>query len=242
MNPPLTREPLATAWREKLTTLDATQQEPAVRDRDHKLLAWLEYAEMLAEGESTIALPPADSPGSNSGAAHDVAELTLKSNPLCPLSVGIWRAKRPRATSTSARPKRSWTFGDGSVAAGKLGPVHGALALICEFPRLLATRWLQANGRILNLHFNFAILFTTSPLFFAREGIWEVLLREAEGRALLERARDAALAVAAAICAVSRASLRWTCPLTPYATSRSGLLPWPVHWLLAAWALNLGVL
>jgi len=61
-----------------------------------------------------------------------------------------------------------------------------------------------ANARILNLHFNFAILYTTSPLFFAREGIWEVLLREAEGRALLERARDAAFAVAAAVCSVCR--------------------------------------
>ncbi|WWC91905.1 uncharacterized protein L201_006855 [Kwoniella dendrophila CBS 6074] len=45
--PPVTREPLAVAWREKLSASPAN--DPAVRDRDSKLLAWLEYSEILAE-------------------------------------------------------------------------------------------------------------------------------------------------------------------------------------------------
>ncbi len=60
-----------------------------------------------------------------------------------------------------------------------------------------------ADFRILSLHFNYAIVFTSSPLFLARESVWELLIREAEGRAVLERARDAAFAVVSAICSVS---------------------------------------
>ncbi|WWC64796.1 uncharacterized protein I303_107409 [Kwoniella dejecticola CBS 10117] len=45
--PPVTRDPLAMAWREKLSLSPASDL--AVRDRDSKLLAWLEYSEILAE-------------------------------------------------------------------------------------------------------------------------------------------------------------------------------------------------
>ncbi|WVW86370.1 hypothetical protein I302_108415 [Kwoniella bestiolae CBS 10118] len=45
--PPVTRDPLAAAWREKLSVNPASDL--AVRDRDSKLLAWLEYSELLAE-------------------------------------------------------------------------------------------------------------------------------------------------------------------------------------------------
>ncbi|WWD03957.1 hypothetical protein V865_002015 [Kwoniella europaea PYCC6329] len=45
--PPVTLDPLAVAWREKLSVSPASDL--AVRDRDSKLLAWLEYSELLAE-------------------------------------------------------------------------------------------------------------------------------------------------------------------------------------------------
>jgi hypothetical protein len=49
--PPLIAETLGPAWRERLMDPLAVHSDPAARDRDHKLLAWLEYAEILAEGE-----------------------------------------------------------------------------------------------------------------------------------------------------------------------------------------------
>ena len=52
LNPPLITEILAPAWRERLMDPLAVHSDPAARDRDHKLLAWLEYAEILAEGGS----------------------------------------------------------------------------------------------------------------------------------------------------------------------------------------------
>jgi hypothetical protein len=58
-------------------------------------------------------------------------------------------------------------------------------------------------NRILSLHFNYAILYTSTPVIFGREGIWAELSLGIEGRALLERGRDAAVAVIQAICSVS---------------------------------------
>ncbi|WRT70030.1 uncharacterized protein IL334_007023 [Kwoniella shivajii] len=45
--PPVTRDPLAVAWRERLSAAPAS--DPAIRDRDSKLLAWLEYSELMAD-------------------------------------------------------------------------------------------------------------------------------------------------------------------------------------------------
>ena len=50
-DPPLINESLGPAWRERLMDPLAVHSDPSARDRDHKLLAWLEYAEILAEGE-----------------------------------------------------------------------------------------------------------------------------------------------------------------------------------------------
>lgn len=50
LTPPLINESLGPAWRERLMDPLAVHSDPAARDRDHKLLAWLEYAEILAEG------------------------------------------------------------------------------------------------------------------------------------------------------------------------------------------------
>ena len=65
----------------------------------------------------------------------------------------------------------------------------------------------QLTGSILNLHHNHASLYITSPLFLSREGVWDVLAREPDGRAVLERSRDAAMAVVNAICSVSTSPL-----------------------------------
>lgn len=48
---PMSSEPLAQGWRDRLAGPNGAHPDPAVRDRDHKLLAWLEYAEMLSEGQ-----------------------------------------------------------------------------------------------------------------------------------------------------------------------------------------------
>nr|ODN80299.1 hypothetical protein L203_05887 [Cryptococcus depauperatus CBS 7841] len=44
---PMTRDRISSAWRDRLAELPST--DPAVRDRDTKLLAWLEFAELLGE-------------------------------------------------------------------------------------------------------------------------------------------------------------------------------------------------
>ncbi|KAK4683437.1 hypothetical protein P7C73_g6828, partial [Tremellales sp. Uapishka_1] len=46
-NTPITNDTLAVSWRERLTS--SPSNDPATRDRDSKLLAWLEYAETLVE-------------------------------------------------------------------------------------------------------------------------------------------------------------------------------------------------
>lgn len=45
---PITDEGLSAVWRDRLAELPSA--EPAIRDRDAKLLAWLEYSELLADG------------------------------------------------------------------------------------------------------------------------------------------------------------------------------------------------
>jgi hypothetical protein len=50
-NHPMANGSLAISWRDRLST--SVPGDPAVRDRDLKLLAWLEYVEMLRDSEST---------------------------------------------------------------------------------------------------------------------------------------------------------------------------------------------
>jgi hypothetical protein len=70
---------------------------------------------------------------------------------------------------------------------------------------------------ILSLHFNYAVLCSTSPLFIAREGVWEILSKETDGRAVLERARDAAFTAISAVCSVSKYLCAKDLELTPLA-------------------------
>jgi hypothetical protein len=51
-NGPITDDSLSPAWKDRLEKSAAG--DPAVRDRDYKLLAWLEYAEMLMEGKCCV--------------------------------------------------------------------------------------------------------------------------------------------------------------------------------------------
>jgi hypothetical protein len=49
-NHPMANGTLAVSWRDRLST--SVPGDPAVRDRDLKLLAWLEYVEMLRDSKS----------------------------------------------------------------------------------------------------------------------------------------------------------------------------------------------
>ena len=49
-NHPMANGSLANSWRDRLST--SVPGDPAVRDRDLKLLAWLEYVEMLRDSKS----------------------------------------------------------------------------------------------------------------------------------------------------------------------------------------------
>ena len=49
---PISSGSLANPWRDRLST--SVPGDPAVRDRDLKLLAWLEYAEMMRDSEPNL--------------------------------------------------------------------------------------------------------------------------------------------------------------------------------------------
>ena len=59
---------------------------------------------------------------------------------------------------------------------------------------------------ILSLHFNYAVLFTASPVFLASVSVWGDMAQAHDGYQQLERGRDAAFAVIQAICSVHRIS------------------------------------
>lgn len=51
-NHPIANGQLASPWRDRLST--SVPGDPAVRDRDLKLLAWLEYVEMMRDSKYPI--------------------------------------------------------------------------------------------------------------------------------------------------------------------------------------------
>ncbi|KAK8853402.1 hypothetical protein IAR55_004108 [Kwoniella newhampshirensis] len=154
---PMTRENLALAWRDRLSASPAG--DPAVRDRDLKLLAWLEYAETLADVHQL----------------QDSSRLTPASaEPLTEES--ILDDRRAKAVDPWRKFGQRWE----SWAGG----------------------WAARNDPILALHYNYAVLFTTSPAFLGDDRIWEELAALKEGYTQLERARDAAMGVIQAICSI----------------------------------------
>lgn len=63
--------------------------------------------------------------------------------------------------------------------------------------------------RILSLHFNYAVLFTASPVFLASASVWGDMVQAPDGYKQLERGRDAAFSVIQSICSVRR----WPSPV-----------------------------
>jgi hypothetical protein len=53
------------------------------------------------------------------------------------------------------------------------------------------------------LQFNYAVLYTSSPVFLASVSVWADLAGSHDGFQQLERGRDAAFALIQAICSVS---------------------------------------
>lgn len=159
LNNPITPDVLSTAWRERLSINSPStgSVDVAVRDRDHKLLAWLEYAEMMAEVLR----------------AHNVLKRDVA---------------REESTQRAGVDVRA------ADAAADIWRRYGTRW------DAWAGVWSARSDPILSLHFNYAILYTSTPVIFGREGIWAELSLGIEGRALLERGRDAAVAVIQAIC------------------------------------------
>lgn len=70
--------------------------------------------------------------------------------------------------------------------------------------------------RIVSLHFNYAVLFTATPIFLGSTTIWADLSQSHDGYTQLERARDAAFALIQAICSV--------CPVSSFSLVPRSLL------------------
>ncbi|RXK40818.1 hypothetical protein M231_01877 [Tremella mesenterica] len=192
---PVTRESYAPSWRDRLGA--PTVDDPEVRDRDYKLLAWLEYAEMLTQiflAQQAIRVEDSDD-------AMSTSEPTDRhERPARPRSVASMRST-PVATTSVAHvvsgPLPGSTGEDGGSDERK------ALEIWHRFGRRLeswAESWSARVDPILALHLNYAILFTSSPAFLASQNVWIDLASHHEGYEQLERGRDAALAILHSIC------------------------------------------
>ncbi|WVR09585.1 hypothetical protein IAU60_006655 [Kwoniella sp. DSM 27419] len=156
--PPVTRENLSVPWRERLGA--TPPGDPGVRDRDLKLLMWLEYSEMLADVQQSQQTSRAAMMAAAEGTAEDVTMDDRRGRAIDP-----WRK-------------------------------HGA-----SFEAWAST-WAVRTDPINSLHYNYAILYTASPVFMADKRIWEDLAVSSDGYTLLERGRDAAIGVIQAISSV----------------------------------------
>ncbi|TXT15813.1 hypothetical protein VHUM_00316 [Vanrija humicola] len=155
-NLPIVQEPLANSWRDLIATSPPT--ESSVRDRDNRLLAWLQYSELLMEGSDySEGRPGSHARGDSSGG---------------------------RETARDQRDRR------------RVRDVYKRFASRWE-------AWAQSCGArhepVLNLHYNYAVLFTASPVFVTNDRVWSLLTQSAEGHAQLERGRDAAFNVLAGL-------------------------------------------
>lgn len=161
---PMMHDPLSGHWRDLVA--DSRPSDPSTLDRDSKLLAWLEYSELLIEVQAMQRAPdPPTSPkrestereggraGSGSGSEPSSSLERERQR-----ARDIWRHFAPK-----------W-----DAWAGSSGARHDP---------------------VLSLHLNYAILYTASPVFAASERIWGAVAQSHEGYAQLERARDAAFAV-----------------------------------------------
>ncbi|ORY31646.1 hypothetical protein BCR39DRAFT_87706 [Naematelia encephala] len=177
-NNPTTVEPLAAAWRERLA--NSVAGDPAVRDRDLRLLAWLEYAETLAEVFR--------SQQSSRGTAS--SEMIIES------------AEETISERGSVRSHQT-----GGAGAALPSSDEGERRKPLDIWRRYAPRWEAwagswsvRNDPILSLHFNYAVLFTACPLFLGAFGVIGEMAASHEGYSQLERGRDAAFAVVQAVC------------------------------------------
>jgi len=184
---PIVNEPVAQRWRE---LVNAPQQtDPTTHDRDIKLLAWLDFSEILRESEwaqkYTLLTCSVQGMQRSSGRLPGDVQSPIERRG----SESERDHSRPGSEPSSGDPT---TDRDRSIAR--------------EIWRRYASRleaWAGNSGArhdpVLSLHFNYAILYAASPVFAANDRIWHALTSTHEGCQQLERGRDAAFAVLQAL-------------------------------------------
>ncbi|CAD6563815.1 MAG: hypothetical protein TREMPRED_001389 [Tremellales sp. Tagirdzhanova-0007] len=180
---PSTNDTLAPAWRDRL--ISSAPGDTAVRDRDLKLLAWLEHSETLVEvyrAQQRFRLAGSlefEVVAEDAASERDEREREGETPLPGSRSEGATE-ERDRETERrrAMEPWRKWATKWEAWAGG----------------------WAARNDLILSLHYNYAVLFTASPVFLASASVWGDLARSHDGYQQLERGRDAAAAVIHAIC------------------------------------------
>jgi hypothetical protein len=165
---PIVTSSVAHRWRELIMT-PPQQSDPQTHERDLKLLDWLEFTEILVDIQKMqrgISLGDVPmSPSERRGSDSDRDPSRPGSGP----SDSITDRDRSRSREIWRRTSNKL-----EAWAGTCGARHDP---------------------VMTLHFNYGILYASSPVFAGNDRVWNALTATHEGYQQLERSRDAAFAV-----------------------------------------------